>query len=63
MELVGPLMATIVQPYLGTAPRGASSTLPPPSPNIRVRRLPTDPFKDLPIRLTYRTMRVLMLDC
>jgi AcrR family transcriptional regulator/DNA-binding MarR family transcriptional regulator len=59
VELVGPLMATIVQPYLGTAAAQRELALPPPSPSLRVRRLPTDPFKDLPIRLTYRTVRVL----
>ncbi len=60
VELVGPLMATIVQPYLGTAAARRELTLPLPSPSTGVRRLPTDPFKDLSIRITYRTMRVLM---
>jgi AcrR family transcriptional regulator len=57
--LTGELMAMIVQPYLGLAAaqkeleRSTSSrTAPEP-------RLPLDPFKDLPIRVTYRTARVL----
>jgi AcrR family transcriptional regulator len=59
VELVGPLMATIVQPYLGTAAARRELALPPPAPSTEARRLPTDPFKDLPIRLTYRTVLVL----
>ncbi len=59
VELVGPLMATIVQPYLGTAAARRELALPPPSPSTEARRLPTDPFRDLPIRLTYRTVFVL----
>src|ERR1700728_2835228 len=60
IELTGPLMATIVQPYLGSA--AARKELERPatvSKQPMPRRLPADPFKDLPIRLTYRTARVL----
>jgi AcrR family transcriptional regulator len=60
VELAGSLMAMIVQPYLGSAAAQkelerpvAVSVLP------VVPRLPSDPFKDLPMRLTYRTVRVL----
>jgi AcrR family transcriptional regulator/DNA-binding MarR family transcriptional regulator len=58
-ELTGALMALIVYPYLGSAAAqrelGMTTTVGP----IRVRKLPADPFKDLPIRLTYRTALVL----
>lgn len=61
VELVGPLMAMIVQPYLG--PAAARKELDRPLPasvsNRRARSPVGDPFKDLPIRLTYRTARVL----
>lgn len=59
VELTGPLMAMIVQPYLGPAAARRElerpvSVEPPSTP-----RLPADPFKDLPMRLTYRTALVL----
>lgn len=59
-ELAGPLMALIVHPYLGSAAarrelQKATTSVEP----ILARRLPADPFKDLPIRLTYRTALVL----
>jgi AcrR family transcriptional regulator/DNA-binding MarR family transcriptional regulator len=58
-QLTGSLMALIVNPYLGPAAArrelDKATTVEP----IHVRRLPADPFKDLPIRLTYRTARVL----
>jgi AcrR family transcriptional regulator len=59
MELAGPLMAMIAQPYLG--PTAARRELERPTPIERpsTPRLPADPFKDLPMRLTYRTARVL----
>ncbi len=59
-ELYGALMAMIVQPYLGAAAarkeleRPAIVAQEPPSP-----RLPSDPFKGLSLRFTYRTARVL----
>ncbi len=60
VELVGPLMAMIVQPYLGPAAARKELDRPvPASTQPAVPRLPADPFKDLPIRLTYRTARVL----
>jgi AcrR family transcriptional regulator len=59
VELVGPLMAMIVHPYLGAA--AARKELERPVP--RIPQVPpsagADPFKDLPIRFTYRTARVL----
>jgi AcrR family transcriptional regulator len=58
-QLTGSLMAVIVHPYLGPAAArrelDKATTIEP----IHVRRLPADPFKDLPIRLTYRTALVL----
>src|SRR5580693_3133266 len=60
MELTGPLMCMIVLPYLGSSAgrreldRGTPSvpcTIPPPAP---------DPLRELGVRLTYRTVRVLM---
>ena len=60
VELTGPLMAMIVQPYLGGA--AAQKELErrvPVATHPAAPRLPADPFKDLPIRLTYRTARVL----
>jgi AcrR family transcriptional regulator/DNA-binding MarR family transcriptional regulator len=66
VELVKPLMSMIVHPYLGpaasrreldrSAPFGAAV---PPSLNSHVQAPASDPFKDLPIRITFRTARVL----
>jgi AcrR family transcriptional regulator/DNA-binding MarR family transcriptional regulator len=60
LELLNPLMSMIVLPYLGSA--AARKELKHPAPK-RSRQRPvvrTDPLQDLPMRLTYRTMRVLM---
>jgi AcrR family transcriptional regulator/DNA-binding MarR family transcriptional regulator len=62
-DVLGSLMSMIVLPYLG--PRAASRELnrPPQTPaGIGSRRAPRgkDPLKGLNIRLTYRTVRVLM---
>jgi AcrR family transcriptional regulator/DNA-binding MarR family transcriptional regulator len=71
LRLLNPLMAIIVLPYLG--PAGARRELELPTPKIARdaavhRRGPgerssfspvSDPLADLPMRLTYRTMRVL----
>jgi AcrR family transcriptional regulator len=60
VELTGPLMAMIVQPYLGASVArrelGRSNMV---VADRATPNLPTDPFKDLPIRFTYRTARVL----
>jgi DNA-binding MarR family transcriptional regulator len=60
-ELTGALMAMIVQPYLGAAAarRELDRSLEVEREPIVVQRLRVDPFKDLPLRLTYRTVRVL----
>ncbi len=58
--LVGPLMAMIVLPYLG--PAGARRELARPVPPAAngTRRIASDPLRDLDMRLTYRTIRVLL---
>lgn len=64
IELVNPLMSMIVLPYLG--PAASRKELEQPLPVSRVARSngharprASDPFKDLPIRITFRTARVL----
>ena len=61
LELVGPLMGMIVLPYLGPAAarREIAQPAPRPSPNGRPT-VRSDPLQELPMRLTYRTMRVLV---
>ncbi len=59
LELTGPLMAMIVQPYLGAAMARKELARPPVTLDQTAPNLPSDPFKDLPIRFTYRTSRVL----
>lgn len=57
--LTGPLMAMIVHPYLGSAAARRELKRPmPDTPNTIASGL-GDPFKDLQIRLTYRTALVL----
>ncbi len=63
LELVNPLMATIVLPYLGAA--AARRELAQPLPAAAISRgpavhVPVDPFKAAGMRLTYRTVRVLL---
>jgi AcrR family transcriptional regulator len=63
VELVGPLMSMIVHPYLG--PTAARKELQKPTPpvvttsNGHARKHADDPFKDLSIRITFRTAVVL----
>jgi len=60
-ELTGPLMSMIVLPFLG--PSAARRELERPVPVIASKAEDTsarDPLKELPIRLTYRTVRVLL---
>jgi AcrR family transcriptional regulator len=59
VELTGSLMALIVHPYLGSAAAQRELEMTTTLEPILVRKLPADPFKDLPIRLTYRTALVL----
>jgi AcrR family transcriptional regulator len=60
-ELTGPLMALIVHPYLGSAAARRELERAPVLPMCAPveQRLAVDPFKDLSMRLTYRTARVL----
>lgn len=58
--LTGPLMSMIVLPYLGpVAARKELARPVPHSPRVRLAVGP-DPLRDLGMRLTYRTVRVLM---
>jgi hypothetical protein len=61
IELTNPLMSTIVLPYLGVAASRRELTRPVPEHNGS-RSAPIgafDPLRDLGIRITYRTIRVL----
>lgn len=64
-DLLGPLMSMIVLPYLGA--RAASKELARPTPKSRKRTRPParpgsrDPLEGLDMRLTYRTVRVLVV--
>ncbi len=59
-ELLGPLMGLIVGPYLG--PAAARREIERPAPELRhaQRREHSDPLRGLDMRLTYRTVRVLV---
>jgi AcrR family transcriptional regulator len=60
LELAGPLMGMIVLPYLGPAAASKESELPLPERRVRPRAAESDPLRDLEMRLTYRTVRVLL---
>jgi AcrR family transcriptional regulator len=62
VELANPLMSMIVLPYLGSAAarRELQRATPAPSPIEPERVSAVDPFKGAGMRLTYRTVRVLM---
>ncbi len=59
VELSGSLMAMIVHPYLGAAAARRELERPTPQAPEAKTAAVKDPFKDLPIRFTYRTARVL----
>jgi AcrR family transcriptional regulator len=59
VELAGPLMAMIVHPYLGPAAARRELQRPAPARPRTAPRNGADLFRDLPIRFTYRTARVL----
>jgi AcrR family transcriptional regulator len=59
VELVAPLMAMIVHPYLGGAAARKELERPASAVVSRSPRGGADPFKGLPIRFTYRTALVL----
>jgi AcrR family transcriptional regulator len=61
IELLGPLMSMIVLPYLGPATARREFVQPvPPAMNGASGNAPGDPLRGLDMRLTYRTIRVLL---
>jgi AcrR family transcriptional regulator len=60
LELAGPLMGMIVLPYLGPVAARKEIERPTPTPAGTGPVVRSDPLQDLPMRLTYRTMRVLV---
>ncbi len=60
VELIGPLMGMIVLPYLGAAAARRELGRPVPKASNNPRRTVPDPLRELEMRLTYRTVRVLM---
>ena len=64
-ELLGPLMSMIVLPYLGADAASTELSRPPLERRRATRRSapprPTDPLQGLNMRLTHRTVRVLMV--
>jgi AcrR family transcriptional regulator len=60
LELTGPLMSMIVLPYLGAAAARKELQRPAPERHAKPRGGSADPLRDLEMRLTYRTVRVLM---
>jgi AcrR family transcriptional regulator len=59
-ELTGPLMSMIVLPYLGPVAARRELERPLPKPPTSTPPARRDPLRDLEMRLTYRTVRVLM---
>jgi AcrR family transcriptional regulator len=59
-ELLGPLMGMIVLPYQGTAAATREAERPHEARPKRPPELGRDPLRDLDMRLTYRTVRVLL---
>lgn len=62
IDLSNPLMSMIVLPYLGSAEARREMERPVPKPSGKARPEPllSDPFKEAGMRLTYRTVRVLL---
>jgi AcrR family transcriptional regulator len=60
LELTGSFMGMIVLPYLGPAAAQKESSRPAPERRSRPRATSSDPLRDLQMRLTYRTVRVLL---
>jgi AcrR family transcriptional regulator len=61
LELTGPLMSMIVSPYLGSGAARKELARPAPAPHAKPHTTPnTDPLRELQMRLTYRTVRVLI---
>jgi AcrR family transcriptional regulator/DNA-binding MarR family transcriptional regulator len=59
LALLNPFMSMIVMPYLGTAAARKELARPAPTPRA-ITRPSVDPLRDLDMRLTYRTIRVLV---
>lgn len=59
LDLTGPLMGMIVLPYLGPGAAREENERPTPKHAATEPMVRTDPLQNLPMRLTYRTMRVL----
>lgn len=59
LALTGSLMGMIVLPYLGPAAARRELARPVPTPPSSLKRAPADPLRDVGMRLTYRTVRVL----
>jgi AcrR family transcriptional regulator len=60
LELTGPLMGMIVLPYLGPAAAQKETSRPTPARRHQARTTSSDPLRGLEMRLTYRTVRVLL---
>jgi AcrR family transcriptional regulator len=60
VALLNPLMATLVLPYLGHEVAAQEAARAAPAPRRRTPRTPSNPLEGLQMRLTYRTVRVLM---
>jgi AcrR family transcriptional regulator len=60
LGLTGPLMGMIVLPYLGAAVARKEIERPAPKRSRTQPVIRTDPLQGLPMRFTYRTMRVLV---
>jgi AcrR family transcriptional regulator len=60
LQLTGALMAMIVLPYLGPAAAAKEAARPTPRRRPARRAASGDPLRDLEMRLTYRTVRVLL---
>lgn len=60
VELTSPLMGMIVLPYLGPAAARGEIERPIPKVRPKAKVVSRDPLRDLGMRLTYRTIRVLL---
>jgi AcrR family transcriptional regulator len=60
LELTGSLMGMVVLPYLGPTSAQKESSREAPERRIQPRAASRDPLRDLEMRLTYRTVRVLL---
>jgi AcrR family transcriptional regulator len=60
LALTGPLMSMIVLPYLGPAAARRELAKPVPKAPVEARQVEGNPLVQLEMRLTYRTVRVLM---